>query len=173
MGPPHTVAPPTTPEDAVRRIGRRCTIAGITMIAAPLAVIAFTASTDPDLPDWPSGTLILSLAALCACTVAGAILLGTGLIERLSQAGREQGRQVLDGQVRAGWERAQDRREVAEALDKICGAIVLLAAAVPVELDQRWFAGYSRGAEDDLTGTGTEGPARPAAIPFARRRHRT
>jgi hypothetical protein len=139
----------------------------VILLAVPVTVAAFAASTDPDLPTWPDGVLILSIAALGACMLTGAALFVAGLIERLARHDRAQTQQAIEGQARAARERAADRREIQDALQSITQAMEKIAEAVPIELDQRWFQGYGHGAEDDLTGTGTDGP-----IPIGRRRPR-
>jgi hypothetical protein len=155
------------PEERVQRSGRRYTALGAILLLGSVAVAAASASADPDLASWPDGVLILSAAALAACMLTGAALFVAGLIERLARHDRAQTQQAIEEQARAGWERAADRREVQDALQSITQAIEKIAEAVPIELDQRWFQGYGRGAEDDLTGTGTDGP-----IPIGRRRPR-
>lgn len=158
-------------EKLVQRYGLTCVVIGLILAIGAVTIVAVVASNDPELQTWPGGRLILCGTFVLAAMITGGVFLAAGLIEKLDRYSRTQGRRAIAEQVRAGKERDADRRELVEALQSVVRAVEKIAVAVPVELDQRWFAGYSRGAEDDLTGTGTDGQTyTPKAIPIGRRR---
>lgn len=146
-------------EKLVQRYGHRCAAAGLCMIVAPVGVVAWVASTDPDMPNWAPGSTILSVAALGACMVTGGVFLAAGLIERLLRYSRTQARRAIAGQVQVAKDHAEERAALQETLDSMGHAIDMIAEVLP-EHDQivHWRGFNNAVREGFAKSTGTDGP---------------
>ncbi len=149
----------TEREEATQQHGLCCRRWGTGLIIGTVgATFAAALASDHNLFSDPDARLFAMLAMI-GLLLFGAVLVAGGLAERRQQHNRALLRHAIT---------QQDIH--AEALAHISAALVKISEVVPLELDQRWFSGYAKGAKDELLDTGTDGTSRTdPPIPFGRR----
>jgi hypothetical protein len=178
---PLTETPTTDPgiqdrERLVNRYGRRCCIAGASLILGPLPCAAYTAVVNPSLHEWPDGLLILAISALTACMTAGGVLMSVGAIEFLTRyvrtlsrkalAGQQKRGQMIDGLTRMVEDLGPHLARISSQQDELARighAIDLIAEHLPEDQQLRHWRGFSAAVKQGFAEhTGTEGSGIPA-----------